>query len=105
MKVSFRFTCDIFTIFGIQALTMKKHLLTLAFTSLYIFAIYTAKAQTASVKISGEVTTSTTINDNDLHQYTQTTVTRKDHDGKDHTYTGVILAEILKKAGATLGPI
>ena len=38
-----------------------------------------------------------------LHKYVQTTVTRKDHDGHDHIYTGVILAEILKKAGATLG--
>ncbi|HEY9002402.1 MAG TPA: molybdopterin-dependent oxidoreductase [Mucilaginibacter sp.] len=83
---------------------MKKHLLTLAFISLCFIAGYTAKAQTASVKISGEVATPLTINDDDLHKYTQTTVSRKDHDGKDHTYTGVILAEILKKAGATLGP-
>jgi len=83
---------------------MKKHLLALAFTGLCLIAGNTTKAQTASIKISGEVTTPMTINADDLHQYTQTTVTRKDHDGKDHTYTGVILVDILKKAGATLGP-
>jgi DMSO/TMAO reductase YedYZ molybdopterin-dependent catalytic subunit len=83
---------------------MKKHLLSFAFTSLFLILSYHSKAQTTSVKISGEVTTPMTINDDDLHKYPQTTVTRKDHDGHDHTYTGVILAEILKKAGATLGP-
>lgn len=83
---------------------MKRHLLTLAFTGLSFLAGYTARAQTASVKIGGEVTTPMTINDDDLHKFIQTTVTRKDHDGKDHTYTGVILADILKKAGATVGP-
>ena len=83
---------------------MKKHLLSLVFTGLCLIASYTIKAQTASVKISGEVTVPMTINDDDLHKYPQTTVNRKDHDGKDHTYSGVILSEILKKAGATLGP-
>ncbi|MBS1522692.1 MAG: molybdopterin-dependent oxidoreductase [Bacteroidetes bacterium] len=83
---------------------MKKHLLTLAITCFCFIVSYNAKAQTASVKVSGEVTTPMSVNDDGLHKYTQTTVIRKDHDGKDHTYTGVILAEILKKAGATLGP-
>jgi len=80
---------------------MKKSLLTFALAILCFLTI--AKAQTASVKISGELTTPMTITDDDLHKYTQTAVIRKDHDGKDHTYTGVILPEILKKAGATLG--
>ena len=81
---------------------MKKFLSTFAFAILCFVTI--AKAQTASVKIGGDVTSPMTINDDDLHKYAQTTVIRKDHDGKDHTYTGVILSEILKKAGATLGP-
>jgi DMSO/TMAO reductase YedYZ molybdopterin-dependent catalytic subunit len=83
---------------------MKKQLsiILIAFLSLVITTY--SKAQTsASVKISGEVTTPLTINDDDLHKFTQTTVTRKDHDGKEHTYSGVILADLLKKAGATLG--
>jgi hypothetical protein len=82
----------------------KKHSIILLFTFVSLVISYHAKAQTPSVKISGEVTTAMTINDDDLHKYAQTTVTRKDHDGKDHTYTGVVLSEILKKAGATLGP-
>lgn len=84
--------------------SMKKRSIILLFTFLSLVISYHAKAQTASVKISGEVITPMTINDDDLRKYTQTTVTRKDHDGKEHTYTGVILAEILKKAGSTLGP-
>jgi hypothetical protein len=83
---------------------MKKQLsiILIAFLSLVITTY--SKAQTsASVKISGDVTTPLTINDEDLHKFTQTTVTRKDHDGKEHTYSGVILADLLKKAGATLG--
>lgn len=83
---------------------MKKHLLICVFTCFYVIIGHISKAQTASVKISGDVTTPITVNDDDLHKFAQTTVTRKDHDGHDHTYTGVILAEILKKAGATLGP-
>jgi DMSO/TMAO reductase YedYZ molybdopterin-dependent catalytic subunit len=82
---------------------MKKHLLTLILTGFCFLASYIVKAQTSSVKISGDLTAPMMVNDDDLHKYTQTTVTRKDHDGHDHVYTGVILAEILKKAGATLG--
>lgn len=82
---------------------MKKHLLVCALTCFCVIIGYASKAQTSSVKISGEVTAPMTINADDLHKYAQTTVTRKDHDGHDHIYTGVILAEILKKAGATLG--
>jgi len=58
----------------------------------------------AVVKVTGEVTTPLTIGSADLQQYKQTTVTRKDRDGKDHTYSGVIVSEILAKAGVTLGP-
>lgn len=64
-------------------------------------AIY---AQTqASVKITGEVTAPLSINEADLKGYTQTTVIRKDRDGKDHSYSGVVLADLLQKAGVTLG--
>ena len=82
---------------------MKQSII-LVFTFLSLVISYHAKAQTPSVKISGEVTTPMTINYDDLDKYAQAIVTRKDHDGKDHTYTGVILSEILKKAGVTLGP-
>jgi DMSO/TMAO reductase YedYZ molybdopterin-dependent catalytic subunit len=63
------------------------------------------KAQTkqATVKISGEVTAPLTIGEADLQKFEQTKVVRKDRDGNDHTYSGVVLATLLQKAGATLG--
>ena len=68
---------------------------------------FLSKAQTevkeASVKILGEVTVPLEIKLADLHQFKQTEVIRKDRDGKDHTYSGVILADILQKAGVTMG--
>lgn len=66
-----------------------------------------ANAQTtekqATVKVSGEVITPLELKLADLQQFPQTTVIRKDRDGKDHTYSGVILAAVLQKAGVTLG--
>lgn len=83
---------------------MKKRPAILSFILFSLIACGSAFAQTASIKISGEVTNPLTINVDELHKFDQTTVTRKDHDGHDHIYTGVVLADILKKAGATLGP-
>src|ERR1700709_554642 len=80
---------------------MKKNLTIILFVGLSLFSLVT-KAQTASVKITGEVTVPLAITDADLHQYTQTTVVRKDKDGNAHTYTGVILASILEKAGVIM---
>ncbi len=57
----------------------------------------------ASVKVSGEVATSLELKLADLQQFQQADVTRKDRDGKDHVYSGVVLADILQKAGATMG--
>lgn len=81
---------------------MKKYTLIL----LLLIAGFSTRAQTkeAVVKITGEVTTPLTIGSADLQQYKQTTVTRKDRDGKDHTYSGVVVSGILAKAGVTLGP-
>ncbi len=86
---------------------MKKQLFIILLLSLTLLvpAVY---AQTndkqAIVNISGEVTVPITINDADLQKFTQTIVVRKDKDGNDHTYSGVLLADILKKAAVTLGP-
>ncbi|WP_426668315.1 molybdopterin-dependent oxidoreductase [Mucilaginibacter sp. McL0603] len=87
---------------------MKKQLfiILIACFSLTVTATAT-QAQTtekqATVHIDGEVTSPLAINDADLQKFTQTTVVRKDKDGHDHTYSGVLLADILKKAGVTLG--
>lgn len=61
---------------------------------------FLTNAQT--VKVSGEVTAPLTLDATSFHQFAQVSETRKDRDGLDHTYTGVPLAEILKKAGATM---
>jgi DMSO/TMAO reductase YedYZ molybdopterin-dependent catalytic subunit len=85
---------------------MKKYSL-IIFSFLMFFSTAVLKAQTtekqASVKVTGEVITPLDLKINDLQQYPQTEVTRKDRDGKDHTYSGVILSTILQKAGVTLG--
>ncbi|QEM07613.1 molybdopterin-dependent oxidoreductase [Mucilaginibacter rubeus] len=80
---------------------MKKYTLIL----LLLIAGLTTQAQTkeAVVKITGEVTNPLTIGPAELQQYKQTSVTRKDKDGKAHIYSGVIVSEILTKAGVTLG--
>ncbi len=89
---------------------MKKHaIITIIICSLLSFIISPAfvTAQTgakqAPVKVSGEVLTPLDLKLEDLQLFEQTTVIRKDRDGKDHTYTGVILSTILQKAGVTLG--
>lgn len=88
---------------------MKKHILAacialLSFTAIpFITSAQTTEKQ-AAIKVSGEVSTPLTIDAAYLQKFTQTTVTRKDRDGKDHTYSGVIVSDILKNAGVTLGP-
>jgi DMSO/TMAO reductase YedYZ molybdopterin-dependent catalytic subunit len=57
----------------------------------------------ASVKVTGEVITPLELKLADLQQFKQTDVTRKDRDGNDHVYSGVVLSDLLQKAGATLG--
>jgi DMSO/TMAO reductase YedYZ molybdopterin-dependent catalytic subunit len=84
---------------------MKKQFLAACIALLSFTAItFTSQAQTSTIKVSGEVSTPLTIDPAYLQKFTQTTVTRKDRDGKDHTYSGVIVADILKNAGVTLGP-
>jgi len=62
-----------------------------------------AQAKEASVKVTGEVLKPLNLKLADLQQFKQTELKRKDRDGNDHTYTGVVLSDILEKAGVTLG--
>lgn len=78
-----------------------KTLQYIVLSAMFLFILNPARAQ--SVKIGGEVTTPLDLKLIDLQQFEQTKVTRKDRDGKDHVYTGVVLATILQKAGVTLG--
>ncbi|QKJ32105.1 molybdopterin-dependent oxidoreductase [Mucilaginibacter mali] len=82
---------------------MKKHLMIL-FVALLSSAVAFAQAvKEATVKISGEVSAPFELKLADINQFPQTQVSRKDRDGKDHIYTGVLLSAILQKAGATMG--
>ena len=85
---------------------MKKKLLIIVLACVgFLPTLTKAQAQKeATVKVTGEVLRSLTVDEAELKKFDQTTVTRKDRDGKDHTYTGVILSTILQKAGVTLGP-
>lgn len=69
---------------------------------LYCLTTLVSQAQTV-LTISGEVTKPLTMQAADLQAMAHTTVTAKDRDGKDHTYSGVPLADLLKQAGATMG--
>ena len=85
---------------------MKNLIIIYSLLGLMISPVFT-KGQTAvkqaSVKVTGEVTVPLDLKYEDIQQFTQTEVTRKDRDGKDHIYSGVILSTILQKAGVTLG--
>ncbi len=82
-----------------------KITLTIIALTLLSFSPQLIKAQTqqASVKISGEVTTPLTINSADFKKLSQTTVLRKERDGKEHSYTGILVSDLLIKAGVSMG--
>lgn len=56
-----------------------------------------------TVTISGEVTKPLTLQAAALKAMPHTEVTGKDHDGKEHRYSGVPLIDLLKQAGVTVG--
>lgn len=83
-----------------------KPILTI-FTALLIsFTIFSNSAtaqNTASLSISGEVTTPITLTKEDLKKNKQVSHTVKDRDGKEHEFTGVPLITLLENAGTTTG--
>jgi DMSO/TMAO reductase YedYZ molybdopterin-dependent catalytic subunit len=81
---------------------MKKHAI-LLFLCLLGAIVKPVSALAQSVKISGEVSAPLELKPEDIAAFPQTQVNRKDKDGKDHTYTGVLLSVILQKAGVTMG--
>ncbi|WP_254086179.1 molybdopterin-dependent oxidoreductase [Dawidia cretensis] len=65
---------------------------------------FTVHAQTAAtLKVEGEVQTPLTLTIKDLATFKNTPIKAKDRDGKEHSYTGVALHEVLQQAGVTLG--
>jgi DMSO/TMAO reductase YedYZ molybdopterin-dependent catalytic subunit len=55
------------------------------------------------VTVGGEVNTPLTLTSADLAAMPRTTAVSKDKQGNPHSFSGVALAEIFKKAGATIG--
>ena len=65
---------------------------------------FSSQAQnTATLSISGEVTTPLELKLTDLANFKQVSHKVKDRDGKEHEFTGVPLIGILEKAGVTTG--
>ncbi|WP_295796037.1 molybdopterin-dependent oxidoreductase [Mucilaginibacter sp.] len=84
---------------------MKSTVITfLCIAILFITSTITKAQVTApNVKITGEVSTPLDIKLSDLQLYSQVQVKYKDKDGNYHNYSGVVLADILQKAGVPLG--
>lgn len=68
---------------------------------LVLFCLHGAQAQT--IGVSGAVTKPLELSKSDIANMNRTTVVSKDKDGKDHTYKGVAVADILNMAGVTTG--
>ncbi|GAB3990185.1 hypothetical protein GCM10028807_16800 [Spirosoma daeguense] len=79
-----------------------NHLRIAAITLVCSFLTLAVHAQTV-LSISGEVTKPLIWQAADLKAMAHTDVTAKERDGKDHTYSGIPLVDLLKQAGATLG--
>lgn len=67
-----------------------------------VIVCLSSQAQTV-LTISGEVTKPLAWQATDLQEMPHTTVTAKDHDEKEHQYSGVPVSELLKQAGVTMG--
>jgi len=84
---------------------MKKYIVVLISSLLLSIATLVTRAQDTGplLKVTGEVSTPLEIKLPDLQQYNQAQIKYKDKDGKFHNYSGVVLADILQKAGVPLG--
>lgn len=69
---------------------------------LILASVLATSAQTV-LKISGEVATPLALQASDIAGFPHVQVKAEDRDGKIHTYDGVPVFELLKKAGVTLG--
>ncbi|GAB3806740.1 hypothetical protein GCM10028819_42690 [Spirosoma humi] len=71
---------------------------------LFAFGLTGLSSQAQTVlTISGEVTKPLTLQGADLKTMAHTQVSAKDRDGKERQYTGILLIDLLKQAGATVG--
>jgi DMSO/TMAO reductase YedYZ molybdopterin-dependent catalytic subunit len=74
---------------------------------LVAFVQFFVRAQTApapaTLRVEGEVAQPLTLQVADLAAMKHTVVRAKDHDEKEHSFSGVAVAEILQRAGTPLG--
>lgn len=82
--------------------SFKPVIVSILFTSLS-FLYVNAQNNNPVVKVSGEVTKPLTLSAGDVAKMKRTTATMKDRDGKEHTYAGVAIQDILEQAGVTTG--
>ena len=73
----------------------------LIFIAVPSFVVAQAVPKEATVKVSGEVLSPLALTLASFKEFNQVTVVRKDRDGKDHTFNGVLLAELLKNSEGT----
>lgn len=75
----------------------------LALLSLPVRGQQSDSPASAVLKVEGEVQKSLSLSRADLDKMPQVAVRGKDHDGREHVYKGVPVADLLRQAGATLG--
>lgn len=81
-----------------------RALLVIVLTATFAFAQSTpTTANPVLLTIGGEVATPVKLTATDLAKLPRRTVQAKDHDGKDTTFEGIELAEVLKLAGVKFG--
>jgi len=68
-----------------------------------LFLLVSLAATAQSVTVGGEVTTPLTLTAADVSAMPRSTAIAKDKQGTPHTFQGVSLADIFKKAGVTTG--
>ena len=85
------------------ATSVFKKINAVQFILFFLLIANAAFAKNAALSVSGEVTTPLELKMEDLSAFKQITQKVKDRDGKEHEFGGVALAEILAKAGVTLG--
>lgn len=83
---------------------MRNFARALTFIMLVSAHAWAQPADKPVLRISGEVLTPLNLTVDDLAKMPTAQLKTKDRDGKEHTYSGVALFDVLMAAGVTLGP-
>ena len=79
-----------------------KHLL---FAFLFCIPVFQSFSQASnnSINITNEENKTTTLSAEDMAAMPHTSIEVKAHDGNTHSYSGILLMDVLKKAGVKMG--